>query len=238
MRIQVAARHSARLFGLGLLLLLGMASQVAAATITATFAGTVKTGLDTTGVFGTPGADLAGAGYSLVFTIDTVVGAYSTFNGTITDPLLSGDQIFGGSAAVITINGHSYSFAGDNAPSRNFDIAASKPGSGTLAYQVANSALIQQFNAFLSTSSPTGFPTSVLASTTLSSCPPATCSFFGSFIIPVANPSRPSLQGYLNFGSLNVSVATTPIPAALPLLVSALGGLGLVGWRRRQAEAA
>jgi hypothetical protein len=33
------------------------------------------------------------------------------------------------------------------------------------------------------------------------------------------------------------SVAT-PLPATLPLLASALGGLGLVGWRRRRASAA
>ena len=33
-------------------------------------------------------------------------------------------------------------------------------------------------------------------------------------------------------------VAATPIPAALPLLASALGGLGFVGWRRRKTAAA
>ena len=31
--------------------------------------------------------------------------------------------------------------------------------------------------------------------------------------------------------------ATTPIPPALPLFVSALGGLGFLGWRRRKAAA-
>jgi hypothetical protein len=34
------------------------------------------------------------------------------------------------------------------------------------------------------------------------------------------------------------AVATTPIPAALPLLISALGGLGFFGWRRRKSAAA
>jgi len=32
--------------------------------------------------------------------------------------------------------------------------------------------------------------------------------------------------------------ATTPIPAALPLFLSALGGLGYFGWRRRKSAAA
>lgn len=33
-------------------------------------------------------------------------------------------------------------------------------------------------------------------------------------------------------------VATTPLPAALPLFAAALGGLGFVGWRRRKSAAA
>src|SRR5262249_313018 len=41
-----------------------------------------------------------------------------------------------------------------------------------------------------------------------------------------------------NVDSLNISVASTPIPAALPLFVSALGGIGLMGWRRRKQIAA
>jgi hypothetical protein len=31
----------------------------------------------------------------------------------------------------------------------------------------------------------------------------------------------------------NGTLAATPIPAALPLFASALGGLGLFGWRRK-----
>jgi hypothetical protein len=34
------------------------------------------------------------------------------------------------------------------------------------------------------------------------------------------------------------SVSAVPLPASLPLLVSALGGLGFLGWRRRQHAAA
>ena len=238
MQPQFIARLSAKLV-VALGLLLGVASQASAATITATFAGTVKTGLDSTGVFGPPGANLAGVGYSLVFTADTAVGNYSTFNGTITDPLLSGDQIFLGITAALTINGHSYSFIGSNSPSGNFDLFATKPGVANIWYQVSNRANFSSVSAALVTNNPAGFPTSVLGAGTLTSCPAGLCSFGGSFIIPTGSTF---FAGYLNFGSFTVGPTpiptTTPIPAALPLLVSALGGLGFAGWRRKRAAAA
>jgi len=48
----------------------------------------------------------------------------------------------------------------------------------------------------------------------------------------LARPSDP-IKGYF----VEYAVATTPVPAALPLFIFALGGLGLVGWRRRKAAA-
>jgi hypothetical protein len=233
MHFQWIARFSAKLAA-ALILVLGVASQASAATITATFAGTVKTGLDTTGVFGSPGADLAGAGYSLVYTVDPTVGAYSTYTGTIGNPLLNGDQIFKGISAVLTINSHTYAFAGTGTASGNFDLAGTKPGFGMVAYQFQNPTVFSQVNAFLSNNNPPGFPTSVFSAVAINDCPSGSCSFFGGFIIPISSVA--SFSGYFNFGSLTVT--TTPVPAALPLLVSALGGLGFVGWRRREVAAA
>jgi hypothetical protein len=60
----------------GAALCLFAASPASAAIVTATYTGTVKDSFDSNGVFGTPGADLGGAGYSLVFTIDDTVGTY------------------------------------------------------------------------------------------------------------------------------------------------------------------
>jgi hypothetical protein len=45
------------------------------------------------------------------------------------------------------------------------------------------------------------------------------------------NVHGPVLSGI----SVSETVAATPLPASLPLLASALGGLGFVGWRRKQA---
>ncbi len=43
-----------------------------------------------------------------------------------------------------------------------------------------------------------------------------------------------SVSGHLT----SLTVAPIPLPAALPLFVSALGGLGLVGWRKKRASMA
>jgi len=216
----------------GAALWLVTASPASATIITATYTGTVKESLDSTGVFGTPGADLAGVGYSLVFTIDDTVGTYSTFHGTLFDPILSGDQIIGGGvSAALTINGHSLAF-GDPSGLRDFDWVASKPGFVSFAH-AAGSMPTGYIEATMESTNPgSGFPTSVYTALALSAsdCPAASCTSYAAFFVPGG------FHGYLNFGSL--TVAATPIPAALPLLVSALGGLGFVGWRRKKAEAA
>jgi hypothetical protein len=235
MRVTCSVLSKAKLVAVALLLVSGLASQASAGTITATFKGTVQAAMDTTGVFGTPGANLAGAAYSLVYTVNPALGAYSTFNGPVFDPLLSGDQIFGGNSAVLTINGHGYSFVGAGSPGGNYDIAASKPGFAELGYSVSNTGQFSQVQTFLSSTNPgSAFPASVFAAVAINSCPPGSCTFIGGFLLPTSSVAF--LSGTLNFGTF--TVVTTPIPAALPLLVSALGSLGFVGWRRRNAEGA
>jgi hypothetical protein len=56
-----------------------------------------------------------------------------------------------------------------------------------------------------------------------------------------ADPVFTAPDGYTFEASAGIGnglVATTPIPAALPLFASALGGLGLLGWRRKRRAAA
>jgi hypothetical protein len=40
------------------------------------------------------------------------------------------------------------------------------------------------------------------------------------------------------FGTSDLSVTPTPLPATLPLLITGLGSLGLLGWRRKRKVAA
>jgi hypothetical protein len=72
-----------------------------------------------------------------------------------------------------------------------------------------------------------GFPDSIYTAFSTSTCPPGgTCG--GTVFFATTHAG-------LNFGSYSVSA--TPIPATLPLFISALGGLGFVGWRHRKLAA-
>jgi hypothetical protein len=229
MRIQFAARCSPKLLGIALVLLLGLAAQASAATITKTYTGTVKYGFDSSGAFGASGIDLTGANYTLVFSSDPSPATYSTFSALPGNPL-SGDQIFGATSAVLTINGHAQSFA---PTSSSFDIAAYKPGFGQVTQQAGGPTGAAFVSLTMNNPGP-DFPTSVLQDASIASC--VTCTARMSFFIV-----DKFISGGLNFGTLTVGstppVAATPIPATLPLLVSALGGLGFAGWRRREAAA-
>ncbi len=80
--------------------------------------------------------------------------------------------------------------------------------------------------------------TEILSTVTLDSVPGLQTFTFGVTNVDYvtwinANPVgfQPQFDNVVAFAS----VAPTPIPATLPLFVSALGGIGLLGWRRRRA---
>jgi hypothetical protein len=197
-----------------------------ASVITATWEGTVDSFVDATGIFGTPGGDLAGDSYKVVFTMDTQQGDY------LKNP--HGDAQFDGISAVMTINGHDYSVTGDQ-KNGSYDIA--ERGETHIMSSGTYTDIVNELSSLSKTTTISmslggsgdisGFPDSIYTSFATSTCPPGgTCGgtvFFAS------------THADLNFGSYSVSA--TPIPATLPLFISALGGLGFVGWRHRKLAA-
>ncbi len=87
------------------------------------------------------------------------------------------------------------------------------------------------------------FSTSTGANGTIANTPlpNANVLFFGitDFMTPFASISFfDSLEtDGVAFDDAYAQVSAVPLPAALPLFLSALAGLGLMGWRRRQAGA-
>ena len=104
-----------------------------AASVVATYTGTVYAGLDTNGLFGSPGANLSGAAYVATYTIDTDPGGY-------TNNQPSGDyispEIYNGFkppvTATIIINGHTQTTAGSY--SSSFSVNSPINGAYTSAY--------------------------------------------------------------------------------------------------------
>jgi hypothetical protein len=57
----------------------------------------------------------------------------------------------------------------------------------------------------------------------------------GASYFACATPSNPDCQNTSTNIRFVVEGTVVPLPAALPLLATALAALGLLGWRRRQA---
>jgi hypothetical protein len=131
---------------------------------------------------------------------------------------LSGGTITGGGSATLSIGGHSYTFSlGDATLGIN--------QYGSLVMSINDSSTGQFVQAdFWSPTAPTNLYTAFSGDT-------APGYSFGDF---------ETVPGYSGSGMIvdHLTLAATPIPAALPLFASSLLGLGFVGWKRRKANAA
>jgi hypothetical protein len=155
------------------------------------------------------GTIATGAPVTLTTVFDTGSGA------------LAGETITGGGAATLNINGtdHVFSLTPSTYGFNGFDSLVM--GMGDVGGYKMTAYF---FNA--------SFPGSSILQSFDGACFGATyCG--GEFqILPGWS------SGTIDFAHLNVSVSTTPIPAALPLFASALAGLGFVARRRKLAAKA
>lgn len=202
------------LIALGLIL---APACVQAATITTTVTGSFSSGFDFFDFFGLgAGADLTGQAFEVVTVVDTDAGQNKiSIPGSL-------DQQYGGISAVLTINGNDVSWGG----SFPFTFAQATIGGYLFTAGVPTNS---NYNGPLDLNF-TGPITPSLASLQNIDCAGSyVCA--GNFTI-----SDTVNMSFGTFDISNVTMTATPIPAALPLFISALGGIGFLGYRRKMAR--
>ena len=207
------------------------ASNANAVTMKLTFNGTVSSSgdFDIYNTFGT-GGSLAGQSATMSF----------LYNANIGDSYLAGISPSPVYSMSLTINGNSFTtskgangvgdFGAGGSALRN-DIFNVLVAWGDVTYSNPSSVFNRTgfyagaiFGTFFSPDLTTSFSKSGL-----------NCADCGSFIAFRGNPSGTDyFLGKLNIDSASLSVV--PVPAALPLLATAIVGLGAVGARRRKRK--
>jgi len=141
---------------------------------------------------------------------------------------LGGETLQGPGTAVLTMNGHSFTFLGEkgylNVYPDNLAVRVSTYDDSTsLGFSIYEPGSIVT-------------PASLSAPFSLSACPvPSTPIFFCNGSVAAAQPGAEFSGDFAVFAStIQVSIAQTPIPPSLPLLTAALGGLGVAGWHHRR----
>ncbi|HEY1340581.1 MAG TPA: PEP-CTERM sorting domain-containing protein [Bryobacteraceae bacterium] len=122
----------------GLVALLSSGTGLHAAIITETVSGTIQNGIDNAGVFGLPGANLAGSPASVTFTLDTSLlaadGLYTSLPG-FTEQLFNDGAIGDGALTnSITVNGATYALTQSSGAQERF--MTQVEGSGSLVTSV------------------------------------------------------------------------------------------------------
>jgi len=191
----------------GILMAVGAAAPAASAAtiVTATWTGTLRAANDAGNHFG--GTIAAGDAFTLKSVFDTSKGTFSN----------ASQSIIGGGQATLTIRGHSFTF--------DLDPSAYKLATlHTIGLNVGDPATTTTFltAGFFSL----GVPGSILTPFEADCFAATFCS--GTFEIDGLHFSG----GGFDADHLSVAIATTPIPASLPLFAAGLLGLGLVTRRK------
>lgn len=188
-----------------------------------TFAGTMDSGTDTTGVFGTASANLAGDTITGTFTYDTakfgtsVSGGVNTATGSSTGAL----------SVTITINGHSHTFTDHTSAAITLDTNlsdANYANSNVQGTSVSENVTVDLENLIAS------FVNSTSLTAPFSTNDPADSSSTSTFFINDTGPSL-AASGSFTVASLTVQAVASPEPMSLALV--GVGVLGIAGARRR-----
>lgn len=200
-----------------LALLFGASTPSAASAYTLAYTGTV-TSAD--GVFLALGA-VPGDSVSGTVTIDPLNESLSSsthsFN-TFDEPIDFTFHLIHSGSLDLTLSGSASGSIG----------SAQRPGNDLLEYSADNSTTSIDL-AFSNDGTLTPL-------TSLAGLPTSTSALMA--MLPGDSPVASGSFSLNGFGTVNfnIALAATPIPATLPLFVSALGGLGFVTWRRRKAD--
>jgi hypothetical protein len=185
----------------------GMAPAAQATTITATWTGTIRGGNDGGNHFG--GALNAGDVFTVTSVFDTGSGTFSNAGG---------GSITGGGQAVLSVNGHAFTFA--------LEPSSYKFDAGSIQLFLGDTTQTFLSLAFLAN----GLPGSILTAFDKDCKGDGFCS--GTFEIASGGFSGAAIDAT----HLTVTIATTPLPASALLFFTALAGLGLGVWRRKRTE--
>ena len=227
-----------RLFGAaGLAALLLGASSAQAGTVTVTYTGTVVSGFDLTGLFGTPNASLVGDSYQVVYAFNTSVGL-ATLGPT-------GSSRSGGAsypaptpsiATTVTINGHSVSFNLngwlDQIANYN-DGMSSQQYSSTQYSQIGAAVTVNNYASNFVNTSNLAIPANFAAAFNYAVQPSDIWSGTVSFSSTNTQTGAQLVNTFATADITNVSAAPGPVPGAGLAGMAALALTGLYARARR-----
>ena len=203
-------------------------ASVQATLVHGNFSGTMSDGTDTTGVFGTPGADLANDVITGTFAYNTSLLSQSISNGTNT---ATGTGI-GALTVTITITGHSHTFTDPTSSSMFLDDGGVSGQSEFKLHNSNNNGTTTNESVSLDISDLfTPFATSTDLTQSISVTNPF--SSIDSFGI---HDTGPNVAAAGDFSIISLTTTTqSQIPEPASLTVLALGLAGIATARRRRA---